>query len=82
MKTRHRLVATAFLALVLGLTIVAAASAAGRSFPAVSASGAIGFQDDGVPSYAAFSVRAVGPASPGEEHQPAGVRCSSPTSSG
>jgi hypothetical protein len=71
MKSSYRLLATAFLALVLSLTIVAGASAASRSFPAVSASGAVGFQNDGVPSYATFSARAVGPAAFGEEHQPA-----------
>ena len=60
MRTRYRLLATAFLALVLSLTIVGAATAASQSFPAVSAAGAIGFQNEGVPSYATFFSTATG----------------------
>ena len=71
MKNRYRLLAAAFLALVLSLTIAGTASAAVQSFPMVSASGAVGFQNDGVRSYATFAARAVGPAAPGEDHQPA-----------
>jgi hypothetical protein len=33
--------------------------------------GAVGFQSGGTLSFATFSARAVGPAAPGEEHQPA-----------
>ena len=71
MKIRLRLLAATLLALVLALSIVGTASAGDRSFPAVSAVGAVGFQNDGVRSYATFAARAVGPAAPGEDHQPA-----------
>jgi hypothetical protein len=71
MKTRLRLLAATLLALVVALSIVGTASAGGRSFPAVAAGGAVGFQNDGVRSYVTFAARAVGPAAAGEDHQPA-----------
>lgn len=71
LKTRHGLLAATLLALVLCLSLVAAAGAASQSFPAVSAAGAVGFQSGGTLNFATFSARAVGPAAPGEDHQPA-----------
>jgi hypothetical protein len=71
MKTRSALLAATFLVLVLCFSLVAAASAAKQSFAAVSAVGAVGFQNDGTLSFATFSARAVGPAAPDAEHQPA-----------
>ena len=71
LKPRHGLLAGTLLALVLCLSLVATAGAATQSSPAVSAVGAVGFQSDGTLNSATFSARAVGPAAPGEEHQPA-----------
>ena len=71
LKARHGLLAGTLLALVLCLSLAATASATTQSFPAVSAAGAVGFQSDGTLNFATFSSRAVGPAAPGEEHQPA-----------
>lgn len=71
MKTRSALLAATFLVLVLCLSLVGTASAAKPSFPAVSTVGAVGFQNDGTLNFATFSAQAVGPAVPGEEHQPA-----------
>ena len=71
LKARHGLLAATLLALVLCLSLVATAGAATQSFPVVSAVGAVGFQSDGTLNFATFSVRAVGPAAPGEEHEPA-----------
>jgi hypothetical protein len=74
MKTKKGatgLLAATLLAVVLCLSFVGTAGATGQSFPAVSAAGAVGFQSDGVLSFATFSARAVGPAAPGEDHQPA-----------
>ena len=70
-KTTVGLLAATILALVLCLSIVGAAGAASQSFAAVSAAGAVGFQSNGALNFATFAVRAVGPAAPGEDHQPA-----------
>jgi hypothetical protein len=71
MKIRSMSAVIALLALVLSVSIVASAGAATPSFPAVSVAGAIGFDNNGNPALATFYARAIGPAAPGEEHQPA-----------
>ena len=70
-KTRSGLLAAALLVLVFTLSIVGTASASTSPFPAISTVGAVGFQSGGAWSTATFSARSIGPAAPGEEHQPA-----------
>jgi hypothetical protein len=71
MKTRIVPLAV-LLTLTVSLCLAAAAAAAGAtSFPSVSVAGAVGFVDQDIPSFASFAARAVGPAMPGEMHQPA-----------
>ncbi len=71
MSTKHRLLVTGILVVVFALSLVSLASAQTAPFPAVSVAGAVGFKQNDVASFAAFGARAVGPAMPGEEHQPA-----------
>ena len=75
---KHRLLPVAALALVLALAlllaataIAPAASADPASYPRVSATGEVGFDYEGSTAAAAFEARAIGPAAPGKEHQPA-----------
>ena len=72
MKAR-RILPLVVLAVALSLFVAgtAGATTATTSFPTVSVAGAIGFDNQGTASFASFAARAVGPALPGEDHQPA-----------
>ena len=71
MKAKRGFSAVMVLALLLSLAIVAVASAATSTFPQVRAAGAVWFDNQGTPAFAGFAVKAIGPALPGEDHQPA-----------
>lgn len=73
---KYRLLPVAALAIALALLLAAtafapAASADPASYPRVSVTGEVGFDYGGSKAATAFEARAIGPAVPGEEHQPA-----------
>jgi hypothetical protein len=61
----------ALLALVLALVMASAAMADEQAFPSIKVSGELGFAQNGMRAHAEFEAEAVGPAAPGQEHQPA-----------
>ena len=71
MKTKYRVALIALVALAVVFAIVPAALAHERSFPSVKVAGEVWFAQNGITAYSAFEAKAVGPAAPGEEHQPA-----------
>jgi hypothetical protein len=71
MKIRYKALVVALVALVLALVAASAAMAEEQPFAPVKVSGEVGFAQNGIRAFAAFEAVAVGPAAPGEEHQPA-----------
>jgi hypothetical protein len=76
MKTRHAFSALLALALLLLLAVAGTAFAATSTRPAVWVAGAVGFNNLDIdnqrtPAFAGFAAKAIGPALPGEDHQPA-----------
>jgi hypothetical protein len=71
MKTRYAAPLVALVALMLGLMVAPAAMAGEQPFPSVKVSGEVRFAQNGIRAFAEFEAEAIGPAAPGEEHQPA-----------
>lgn len=71
MKTRYAAPLAALIALMFALVVAPAAMAVEQQFPSVKVSGEVRFAQNGMRTFASFEAEAVGPAAPGEEHQPA-----------
>jgi len=69
MKIGRKVTLAALVAVVLALML--APSAFARDFPSVWTAGDVRFTQDGTTAHSLFAAAAVGPAAPGEEHQPA-----------
>jgi hypothetical protein len=68
MKVKRNLLALIVLSMMLTLVVASAASAGEPPLPSVS--GGVGFSNGDFKSFVAFSAKATGPATAGEEHQP------------
>lgn len=71
MKTRHAAMAVSVLAIMLLLVGASAAVAADQPFPSVRTAGGVWITQADTTAFATFAAEAVGPAAPGEDHQPA-----------
>jgi hypothetical protein len=71
MKTKYTAPVIALVALMLALVVAPAAMASEQPFPHVKVSGEVRFTQSGTRAFAEFEAEAIGPAAPGEEHQPA-----------
>jgi hypothetical protein len=71
MKIRYAAPLAALVALVLALVVASAALASEQPYPSVKVSGEVWFAQNASRAFAAFEAEAVGPAAPGQEHQPA-----------
>lgn len=71
MKTTYAAPLVVLIALALALVIAPAAMAGEQQSPSVILSGEVRFAQNAMRAFAAFEAETVGPAAPGEEHQPA-----------
>jgi|GEM_PF-2955511 len=71
MKARYVVPLSALVALLFAMVVAPAALAGEQQFTSVKVAGEVRFVQNGTRAFAAFEAKAVGPAAPGEEHQPA-----------